>query len=91
MKFTSIEKSSDTAMSTSTNIYCYHCGRHHPSDEMRQIETKAGKKWRCIKSIAATKKSSVERDAFGKTVTTINKAEQQARTAARLNAERLVA
>jgi len=72
-------------------IYCYHCCRHHPREEMRQIETKGGKKWRCIKSIEATKKSSSQRDEFGKTVTTINRAEQQARVKARLNAERLLA
>jgi len=58
---------------------------------MRQIETKGGKRWRCIKSIEATKKSSSQRDEFGKTVTTINRAEQQARVKARLNAERLLA
>lgn len=75
----------------SETIYCYHCGRRHPSDEMRQIETKAGKKWRCIKSILATKITSAQRDAFGKAVTTINKSENQARTKARLNAERLLA
>lgn len=78
-------------MTSTGTIYCYHCGSHHPREEMRQIETKGGKRWRCIKSINATKKSSVERDAFGKTVTTINKAELQARIRARLNAEQLVA
>lgn len=56
---------------------------------MRQIETKAGKKWRCIKSIEATKISSTQRDAFGKTVTTIKKAANQARIKARTTAERL--
>lgn len=78
-------------MPSTETIYCYHCGRHHPSGEMRQIETKGGKKWRCIKSIEATKKSSTQRDAFGKEVTTINRAENQTRIKARLNAERLVA
>ncbi len=58
---------------------------------MRQIETKGGKKWRCIKSIEATKKTSTQRDAFGKTVTTINKAENQARIKARMDSERLTA
>ena len=58
---------------------------------MRQIETKSGRKWRCIKSIEATRISSAQRDAFGKTVTTINRAENQARVKARLNAERLLA
>lgn len=73
------------------NIYCYHCSRQHPREEMRQIETKTGKKWRCIKSIEATKRNVAQRDAFGKAVTTINKSENQARVKARLNAERLLA
>jgi hypothetical protein len=58
---------------------------------MRQIETKGGKKWRCIKSIEATKKSSAQRDAFGKTVSAINTSENQARIKAKLHAERLLA
>jgi len=78
-------------MFSSETIYCYHCGRHHPSSEMRRIETKGGKKWRCIQSIAATKINSSQRDAFGKNVTAINKSENQARVKARLNAERLLA
>jgi hypothetical protein len=78
-------------MSTPETIYCYHCQRHHPSAEMRQIETKGGKKWRCVQSIEATKKDTAQRDAFGKSVTTINQAENKTRTNARLNAERLLA
>jgi hypothetical protein len=58
---------------------------------MRQIETKAGKKWRCIKSIEATKITSAQRDAFGKTVSAINTSENQARIKSRVNAERLAA
>lgn len=78
-------------MPSAETIYCYHCGRQHPRVEMRQIETKGGKKWRCIKSIQATKLDVSQRDAFGKTVTTINKSENQARIKARLTAERLLA
>jgi len=78
-------------LSSSATIYCYHCGRNHPREEMRQIETKGGKKWRCIQSIAATRKNSRQRDAFGKTVTAINKSENQARIKSRLDAERLAA
>lgn len=78
-------------LSSPATIYCYHCGRNHPREEMRQIETKGGKKWRCIQSIAATRKNSSQRDAFGKTVTAINKSENQARIKSRLDAERLVA
>lgn len=67
--------------------YCYHCGRHHPKEEMRQIESKGGKRWRCIKSIEATKRGVAERDAFGKQVTAINSAEQRAKSKAILNPE----
>jgi len=66
--------------------YCYHCGTHHPIEEMRQIATKGGgKRWRCIKSIQATKKAIAERDAFGKQVTAINKAESQSKARLTLN------
>jgi hypothetical protein len=78
-------------MSSTESIYCYHCGRSHPRAEMRQIETKGGKKWRCIQSIQATKKSSAQRDAFGKSVTAINSSENLARVKSRLTEERLLA
>jgi hypothetical protein len=42
---------------------------------MRQIETKAGKRWRCIRSIQATRKTAEARDAFGRQVSAINTAE----------------
>ena len=76
---------------TSETIYCYHCGRHHPREEMRQLETKSGKKWRCIKSIEATKITSAQRDAFGKTVTAINTSENKARIKSQGDADRLIA
>jgi hypothetical protein len=46
--------------------YCYHCTRHHPETEMIQIDTKGGKRWRCVKSMKAINKTVAERDAFGK-------------------------
>ena len=58
---------------------------------MRQIASKTGKKWRCIQSIEATKKSAAQRDAFGKSVTAINTSENQARVKSRLSEERLLA
>jgi hypothetical protein len=58
---------------------------------MRRIESKGSKKWRCINSIEATKKSSTQLDAFGKSVTAINKSDNQARIKFRGNAERLIA
>ena len=78
-------------MPSPETIYCYHCGRHHPAKEMRQIETKIGKKWRCIQSIRATKKSAAQRDAFGKTVSAMNASEHQTRVKSRLDTERLLA
>lgn len=46
---------------------------------MRLVVSKAGKRWRCIKSIEASKRSVAERDAFGKTVTESNSESQRAR------------
>ena len=57
--------------------YCYRCATHHPKETMRLHETKGGKRWRCINSIEATKKNSAERDAYGRQISTINKAETQ--------------
>ena len=61
------------------SLYCYHCGIHHPKEVMRQIETKAGKRWRCIKSIEATKRGKEARAAFGRQTTAINRAEAQSK------------
>lgn len=68
--------------------FCYHCGAHHPINQMRQILTKNGKRWRCVKSIEATKAGASKRDAFGKEITALNKAETQARMCRMANPER---
>jgi hypothetical protein len=62
----------------SETAYCYHCGMHHPIREMREILTKAGKRWRCIKSIEAAKVGIAERDAFGRQISAIRSAESKA-------------
>jgi hypothetical protein len=67
-------------MTTQTK-FCYHCGAHHSVEEMRQIETKAGKRWRCIRSI---QKTAEARDAFGRQVSAMNTAEARSH-ARRLN------
>lgn len=64
--------------------FCYHCRQHHPKSEMRQIETKAGKRWRCIRSIEATRQGAAAREAYGRQISEINKAESKSR-AQRLN------
>lgn len=63
----------------SQTAFCYHCGIHHPVENMRLLVTKTGKRWRCLKSIEATKQSREAREAFGRQVTEINKAEAQAK------------
>jgi hypothetical protein len=45
----------------------------HPRDSVRQIETRTGKRWRCIKSIEATKGGPQEREAFGRRMTELNR------------------
>jgi hypothetical protein len=71
-------------------VFCYHCRLHHPKAEMRQIVTRGGKRWRCIKSIEATKRGSASREAFGQRMTATNKAEAQAILRFRSNPERSV-
>jgi len=72
----------------SETIFCYHCRLHHPREEMRQIDNKGVKKWRCIKSIKAVKKDIAARDAFGQSVTAVNSAESRSRFLARQQLER---
>lgn len=57
----------------SETAFCYYCGARHPVEEMRQILTKGGKRWRCIKSIEGAKAAIAKRDTFGKQITAINK------------------
>jgi len=72
----------------SETAFCYHCGAHHPLEEMRQILTKTGKRWRCVKSIEAAKVGIAKRDAFGQQVKADNKAEAQAKIRRMGNPER---
>ena len=61
----------------SDSVYCYHCGVRHPSEEMRQVSTRGGLRWRCIKSIQAARLGAEARASFGKSTTAINKASAQ--------------
>jgi hypothetical protein len=72
-------------------LYCYHCRVRHPKAQMRLLNTKTGKRWRCIKSIEATKQGRAAREAFGREVTAINKAEAQNKAAAALNMNLMMA
>jgi hypothetical protein len=72
----------------SETAYCYHCGTHHPKEEMRQVSTKGGKRWRCIRSIEASRQGLAEREAFGRTITANNKADAQVKKSRMTNPER---
>jgi hypothetical protein len=72
----------------SDTAFCYHCGVHHPVSEMRQLPTKGGKRWRCIRSIEASRKGQAEREAFGRETTANNKADRQAQKNRMANPER---
>ena len=54
--------------------YCYHCCAYHPSQEMRQIASKSGKRWRCLRSIEASRNSPEARAAFGRKTSAVNSA-----------------
>lgn len=70
----------------SATVFCYHCRTQHSRDEMRLVVSKTGKRWRCIMSIEAAKKDRAEREAFGRQVSALNKAEAQARIRVRTEA-----
>lgn len=63
-------------------VFCYHCRVHHSPEQMGRFQTKAGPRWRCLRTIAAAQRGIEERDAFGRTQSEAN------RTDARLAAER---
>lgn len=52
--------------------FCYCCGVHHAENLMRLYRTRAGKRWRCIRSIEAAARSIQERDQFGARQTAAN-------------------
>ena len=70
------------------SAFCYTCAVHHPIAEMRQIPTKIGKRWRCIRSIELAKQTGAAREAFGQKTTANNKAEAQSKISRLTNPER---
>lgn len=55
-------------------VFCYYCRRYHPTVDVMQVQSKGIKRWRCLKSLAPTRSSVAERDAFGKSVSESNRA-----------------
>jgi len=72
----------------SETAFCYHCGTHHPIEEMRLISTKSGRRWRCVKSIELANQGSAMREAFGRQTTANNKADAHAKICRTANPER---
>jgi excinuclease UvrABC nuclease subunit len=61
-------------------VFCYHCRVRHPLDEDRAIQTKSGKRWRCMKSIVAARTNQRERETFGRQTTAFNQAMAELRS-----------
>ncbi len=53
-------------------IFCYSCRKHHARDEVTRVQSKGVKRWRCLKSIAESRKSRDQRDLFGKETSALN-------------------
>ena len=62
-------------------IFCYSCRKHHARDEVTRVQSKGVKRWRCLKSIAESRKSRDQRDRFGKEITALNQAIRQRQSA----------
>ena len=52
----------------SEKVYCYHCRSYHTSEQVRLVQTKNGKRWRCKQSLQASRSNTEARDAFGESV-----------------------
>ncbi len=59
-------------LTMSDKVFCYHCRGYHQASEVRLVQTKNGKRWRCFKSIGYRQNSKDQRDAFGKKVSELN-------------------
>ena len=68
-------------------VHCYTCNVQHPVEEMRQVETKRGMRWRCIKTIVAARRARDKRQEFGALTTAKNSADARARLRRLINPE----
>lgn len=73
----------------SATHFCSYCRTYHPIAEMRPVMIKGGKRWRCVKSIEASKKDKKMREAFGRQVSANNIADAQSKVKQWLNPERI--
>ena len=61
----------------SETVYCYHCGRRHQLAEMRRVHCGQIMRWRCLRSIEATKGTQAQRDAFGQATVAVRAADSR--------------
>lgn len=59
------------------SVYCYHCMTYHQPEAMRKIVSRGRTRWRCIRSIEASRRPVSERDAFGQQQSQRNLAQSQ--------------
>lgn len=57
----------------SDSVFCYCCRIHHAKSAMRRFPTRAGYRWRCVRSIEAARQDAPQRDQFGRQQTAANK------------------
>ena len=57
----------------SDQVFCYHCRRYHPAEQVTLIQTRGTKRWRCRQSLSQSRASTAARDAFGQAVSELNR------------------
>jgi hypothetical protein len=70
-----VDRADETTMTDT--VFCYSCRKHHARAEVTLVQSKGVKRWRCLKSIAESRKSRDQRDIFGKETTAQNQAIRQ--------------
>ena len=59
--------------------YCYCCRTYHAADQLVLFDTKAGKRWRCLRSIEASRQPAAVRDSIGRQQSAENRAQTRER------------
>lgn len=57
----------------SDTVFCYSCRKHHPRENVVQVQSKGVKRWRCLRSLVENRKGRDRCDAFRKSTTERNR------------------
>ena len=68
---------SEDEITMTDTVFCYSCRKYHAREEVTLVQSKGVKRWRCLKSIAESRKSRDQRDLFGKETSALNQAIRQ--------------